>query len=78
MSAQLAPKAGAQWLRWFPAPAEDRTHRWRLMRFESVSDAGQPIGKAITAMTPGNDPRLFQTEASATRCAVVLNEQDGL
>jgi hypothetical protein len=49
-----------------------------LIRFAQVDAGGAPLGKAITAMTPGNQPRLFHTEASALRCAAMLNLEDAL
>lgn len=78
MSAQGSPAPGAQWLRWFPAAAPGAGGRWRLIRFAQVDAGGAPLGKAITAMTPGNQPRLFHTEASALRCAAMLNMEDAL
>lgn len=78
MSAQLAPEPGAQWLRWFPAAGEGPGNRWRLIRFERVDEAGNPVGKPITNTSPGGQARLFLDESSAKRVAALVNEDDGL
>ncbi len=66
-----------EWKRWFPALDPDRPGWFRLIRFERVDAQGQPIGKPLVAMTPGNSTRRFHNEISAASAAAWLNREEG-
>lgn len=74
MNAQLSTPA-IDWTRWF---ATGGAHGgWRLVRFESMDAQGNPVGKAIEALTPTLRTRLFRTEQLATLAAAALNMEEG-
>lgn len=64
------------WQQWFAASDPDRHGWWRLIRFDQVDSDGKPVGKAQVAMTPGNYPRQFPSEAIAQRAAGYLNAEE--
>lgn len=74
-----APEASAQvdWTRWLPAIAPEDHYRWRLIRFERVDAAGQPVGQPLVSMTPQGATRLFPNVLRAEWAAAELNRLEG-
>ena len=76
MDGQRAPRPGAGWLRWFPGPDPVRRGWYCLLRFESVDDAGMPLGKPFVSETPAGLPRRWPTEARAQAAADWQNAEE--
>lgn len=66
------------WTRWLPAIAPEDYYRWRLIRFERVDDAGQPVGQPLVSMTPQGTERRFPNVMQAEWAAAELNRLEGL
>lgn len=74
-----APEAPARvdWTRWLPAIAPEAPNRWRLIRFERVDDAGQPVGQPLVSMSPQGAERIFPNVLRAEWAAAELNRLEG-